>query len=32
MAAGLAFIGVLFEAAGFLGWALHPDFLARLLG
>lgn len=25
------FFGVLFGLAGFFGWALHPDFLARLL-
>ena len=32
MASGLAFFGVVFEVAGFAGWSLHPDFLARLLG
>jgi hypothetical protein len=32
MATGLAFIGIVFEAAGFLSLGLHPDFLARLLG
>jgi hypothetical protein len=25
------FFGVLFGLAGFLGWSIHPDFLARIL-
>jgi hypothetical protein len=25
------FLGVLFGLAGFLGWSIHPDFLARVL-
>jgi hypothetical protein len=32
MATGLAAFGLLFELAGFAGWSIHPDFLARLLG
>jgi hypothetical protein len=32
MASCLGFCGVVFEVAGFAGWNLHPDFLARLLG
>lgn len=24
--------GVVMGLAGFLGWAIHPDFLAKLLG
>ena len=32
MATCFAMFGVLFEIAGFAGWGLHPDFLARLLG
>lgn len=32
MASCLALFGVVFEIAGFAGWSLHPDFLAKLLG
>lgn len=32
MATGFAAFGLLFELAGFAGWGIHPDFLARLLG
>jgi len=32
MASCLALFGVVFEIAGFAGWGLHPDFLAKLLG
>lgn len=28
----LAGVGLLLEAAGFLGWGFHPEWLARLLG
>jgi len=31
LAALFMFFGVLFGLAGFLGWSLHPDFLARVL-
>ena len=31
LAALFMFLGVLFGLAGFLGWSLHPDFLARVL-
>jgi hypothetical protein len=31
LAAIFMFFGVLFGLAGFLGWSLHPDFLARVL-
>ena len=31
LAAIFMFFGVLFGLAGFSGWSLHPDFLARLL-
>jgi len=32
MATCIAGFGLLFELAGFAGWGLHPDFLAKLLG
>lgn len=32
VASAFAAIGMLFGLAGFLGWNLHPDWLARVLG
>jgi hypothetical protein len=31
LASVFMFLGVLFGLAGFLGWSIHPDFLARVL-
>ncbi len=31
LASVFMFFGVLFGLAGFLGWSIHPDFLARVL-
>jgi hypothetical protein len=31
VATAIACVGVLLGVAGFLGWTIHPDFLARLL-
>ncbi|HXH90476.1 MAG TPA: DUF4337 family protein, partial [Thermoanaerobaculia bacterium] len=31
LASVFMFFGVLFGLAGFLGWSIHPDFLARIL-
>ncbi|MEA2163379.1 MAG: hypothetical protein QOK37_1506 [Thermoanaerobaculia bacterium] len=31
VASVFVFFGVLFGLAGFLGWSIHPDFLARML-
>ena len=32
VASGFAAFGILFGLAGFCGWNLHPDWLAKLLG
>jgi len=32
MASFLASLGILFGLAGFLGWGLHSDFMAKILG
>src|SRR5262249_1586237 len=31
-AAAMVAIGIVFETSGFLGWNLHPDWVAKLLG